>query len=130
VGYALAHPTIGDMLNRVRQPFNVNLIALSAACAALGDQEHLQRSTAANREGMRQVQTGLDELGVRHYPSAGNFVLVDCGRPGAAVYESMLRQGVIVRPVGGYGLARHLRITIGTAEQNRRMLDALQHSLK
>lgn len=130
VGYALAHPTIGNILNRVRQPFNVNLIALSAACAALDDHEHLQRSTSANREGMRQVQAGLDELGVRHYPSVGNFLLVDCGRPAAAVYESMLRQGVIVRPLGGYGLATHLRITIGTAEQNRRMLDALRHSLK
>jgi len=130
VGYALAHPTIGNVLNRVRQPFNVNLIALSAACAALDDHEHLKRSVAANREGMRQVQVALDRLGVKHYSSVGNFLLVDCGRPGGAVYESMLRQGVIVRPVGGYGLTNHLRITIGTAEQNRRMLDALQQSLK
>lgn len=130
VGYALAHASIGNVLNRVRQPFNVNVIALAAACAALEDTAHLQRSVEATRQGMQQVQAGLDALGVKHYPSVGNFLLVDCARAAGAVYESMLRQGVIVRPVGGYGLPNHLRITIGTAEQNRRMLDALRLSLK
>ena len=71
---------------------------------------------------MAQLQAGFDALGVRHLPSAGNFVLIDCGRPAAPVYEAMLRQGVIVRPVGNYGLPNHLRITIGTRAQNERML--------
>lgn len=130
VGYALAHPGIGNLLNRVRQPFNVNAIALAAASAALQDQEHLQRSVASNRAGMAEVCTGLDALGVRHFPSLGNFVLIDCARPAGPVYEAMLRQGVIVRPVGGYGLPTQLRVTIGTSPQNRRMLGALQQALK
>lgn len=125
VGYALSHPQVAGLLNRVRPPFNVNSLALAAACAALDDHEHLQRSMQLNAAGMQQVSAGLNGLGLRVHPSAGNFVLVDCGRPAAGVYEAMLRQGVIVRPVGGYGLARHLRITIGTQAENERMLAAL-----
>ena len=130
VGYALSHPSVADMLNRVRQPFNVNTIALAAALAALDDTEHLQRSIETNRAGMAQLRAGFDALGVRHLPSAGNFVMIDCGRPAPAVYEAMLRQGVIVRPVGNYGLPNHLRITIGTREQNERMLAALAAALR
>jgi histidinol-phosphate aminotransferase len=130
VGYALSHPSVADMLNRVRQPFNVNTIALAAALAALDDTEHLQRSIETNRAGMAQLRAGFDALGVRHLPSAGNFVMIDCGRPAPAVYEAMLRQGVIVRPVGNYGLPNHLRITIGTREQNERMLAALKQALR
>jgi len=129
VGYALSHPSVADMINRVRQPFNVNTIALAAALAALDDAEHLKRSVETNRAGMAQLQAGFDALGVRHLPSAGNFVMMDCGRPAPAVYEAMLRQGVIVRPVGNYGLPNHLRITIGTREQNERMLAALKKAL-
>ena len=120
---------VADMLNRVRQPFNVNSIALAAARAALDDSEHLQRSVETNRAGMAQLRAGFDALGVRHLPSAGNFVLIDCGRPAAPVYEAMLRQGVIVRPVGNYRLPNHLRITIGTRAQNERMLAALEQAL-
>jgi histidinol-phosphate aminotransferase len=130
VGYALSHPAVADMLNRVRQPFNVNTIALAAALAALDDAEHLKRSVETNRAGMAQLQAGFDALGVRQLPSVGNFVMIDCGRPAPAVYEAMLRQGVIVRPVGNYGLPNHLRITIGTREQNERMLSALGSALK
>jgi histidinol-phosphate aminotransferase len=129
IGYALSHPSVADMINRVRQPFNVNSIALAAALGALDDSEHLQRSVETNRAGMAQLQAGFDALGVRHLPSAGNFVMIDCGRPAAPVYESMLRRGVIVRPVGNYGLPNHLRITIGTREQNERMLAALQQAM-
>jgi histidinol-phosphate aminotransferase len=114
----------------VRQPFNVNSIALAASLAALEDTEHLQRSIETNRAGMAQLLAGFDALGVRHLPSAGNFVMIDCARPAAAVYEAMLRQGVIVRPVGNYRLPNHLRITIGTREQNERMLAALQLALR
>jgi len=129
VGYALAHPDVAGLLNRVRQPFNVNSVALAAARAALEDEEHLRKSVATARDGMRQVEAGLDQLGVRHSPSQGNFLLIDCGRPAAAVYEDMLRQGVIVRPVGNYQLPNHLRLTMGTQPQNQRMLAALKHAL-
>ncbi|MGH8239406.1 MAG: histidinol-phosphate transaminase [Steroidobacteraceae bacterium] len=129
VGYALSHPSVADMINRVRQPFNVNTIALAAALAALDDSEHLQRSVETNRAGMAQLRAGFDALGVRQLPSAGNFVMIDCGRPAPAVYEALLRRGVIVRPVGNYGLPNHLRITIGTREQNERMLAALKQAL-
>ena len=80
VGYALSHPAVADMLNRVRQAFNVNSIALARRCAALDDSEHLRKSVETNREGMAQLRAGFDALGVRHLPSAGNFVLIDCGR--------------------------------------------------
>lgn len=129
VGYALSDPGIADALNRVRQAFNVNTIALAAARAALADQEHVARSVAANREGLAQITAGFERLRLRFLPTQGNFVLVDCGRPALAIYESMLRLGVIVRPVGNYGLPNHLRITVGTALQNQRMLAALEQAL-
>lgn len=129
IGYALSHPAVAGMLNRVRQAFNVNSLALAAACAALEDHHHLACSLAANREGMRQLCSGFDALQRRHVPSAGNFVLLDCGRPALQVYEAMLRQGVIVRPVDSYQLPNHLRITIGTRQQNERMLTALEQAL-
>jgi histidinol-phosphate aminotransferase len=129
VGYALSHAGVADLLNRVRQPFNVNSIALAAARAALDDTEHLKKSLATNRAGMAQLRAGCDTLGLRYLPSAGNFLLVDCARPAGPVYEAMLRQGVIVRPVGNYQLPNHLRLTIGTMAQNERMLSALQQAL-
>jgi histidinol-phosphate aminotransferase len=129
VGYALSQPDVASLMNRVRQAFNVNSIALAAARAALDDREHLQRSVVTNREGMAQLEAGLDRLPVRCYPSRGNFILIDCKRPAAAVYEAMLRQGVIVRPVGNYQLPHHLRLTIGTQLQNQRMLAALERAL-
>ncbi len=129
VGYALSHPVIADALNRVRQAFNVNTIALGAAEAALKDQEHVTRSVAANREALAYIRAGLDKLGLRYFPTQGNFLLVDCARPALPIYDAMLRSGVIVRPVGGYGLPNHLRITLGTPAQNQRMLAALEQAL-
>jgi histidinol-phosphate aminotransferase len=130
VGYALSSPHVAGLVNRVRQAFNVNSIALAAARAALDDSEHLRRSIELNREGMQQLEQELDRMKVRHVPSRGNFILIDCGHPAAPVYESMLRAGVIVRPVGNYQLPNHLRLTIGTQAQNQRMLAALAQSLK
>jgi histidinol-phosphate aminotransferase len=130
VGYGLANPAVADMLNRVRQPFNVNLLGLAAAAAALEDTEHLARSAGLNRQGMQQLTDGMKSLGLRCYKSIGNFVLVDCGRPGFPVYDQLLRAGVIVRPLGGYGLPNHLRISIGTAQHNQRLLTALAVILK
>ncbi len=129
-GYALSHPRVADVLNRVRQAFNVNSLALAAACAALEDVEHLRQSVTVNREGMAQLQAGFSALGLSQSPSRGNFILVDCERPAHAVYDAMLRQGVIVRPVGAYQLPNHLRISIGTREQNARMLSALKSALE
>jgi histidinol-phosphate aminotransferase len=129
VGYALSDPRVAGLLNRVRQAFNVNTFALAAARAALEDAEHLEQSIVVNREGMQQLEQGLDRLPVRRLPSRGNFILVDCKKPAAPIYEAMLRQGVIVRPVANYQLPNHLRLTIGTQAQNQRMLAALEHAL-
>lgn len=132
VGYALSHPDVANMLNRVRAPFNVTIPALAAAEAALTDTEQAPRAVAMVEAGLAQLQAALPQLGVRLFPSAGNFVLADVavdGRTGQQVYEALLRHGVIVRPVGGYGLPRCVRITIGTIEQNQRVIAALQHCL-
>jgi histidinol-phosphate aminotransferase len=126
VGYGVSHPEIADMLNRVRQPFNVSLPALEGARAALSDPEQPRRAVQLVEAGLPQLQAALPELGVRLYPTAGNFVLADTGGDGTAVYERLLRHGVIVRPVAGYGLPRCLRITIGTKSQNERLIAALR----
>jgi len=125
VGYALSSPEIADTLNRVRQPFNVNSVALAAACGALEDTAHLKHSVDLNRSGLEQLAEGLRALGLTVLPSAANFVLVDLGDPAGPVHEGLLRQGVIARPVGNYGLPNHLRVTSGTPEQNERFLRAL-----
>lgn len=130
VGYALSSPEIADVLNRLRQPFNVNSIALSAAAAALDDVEHVKKTAALNAEGIKQLHDGMTALGLKVVPSAGNFLLVDLGRPAAAVYDSLLRRAVIARPVGNYGLPNHLRVSTGTIEQNKRFLDALTAIIK
>jgi len=129
VGYALSHPDIADLLNRVRQPFNVSVPALAAAAAALDDREHLEATIALNRAGMAQLRSGLSGFGFRVPASAGNFVFVDLGRPATAVNDALLRQGVIVRPVANYDLPNHLRITIGTVAQNERLLKAMSVAL-
>jgi histidinol-phosphate aminotransferase len=125
VGYGLSHPDVADMLNRVRQPFNVTIPGLAGAEAAIGDLEQVQRASRLVEEGIRQLLGALPALGVKVFPSAGNFVLADVGSNGTAVYEQLLRHGVIVRPVAGYGLPRCMRITIGTAEQNERLIRSL-----
>ena len=130
VGYAFAHPSVADIMNRVRQPFNVNSLALAAATAALDDMEFVARSYAENLRGMRQIEEGAARLGLAWIPSHGNFITVRVGKANE-VYRRLLRRGVIVRPVGGgYELPEHLRITIGTAEENERFLAALAASLK
>lgn len=126
VGYAVSHPQVAELLNRVRQPFNVNSLAQVAARAALDDAGHVMRSRQLNAQGLTQLSEGLDALGWRVSPSAGNFVLVDTGGPAQPWYEKLLRAGVIVRPVANYGLPEHLRITVGLPEQNERLLSALR----
>jgi histidinol-phosphate aminotransferase len=130
VGYAFAHPSVADVMNRVRQPFNVNSLALTAATAALDDMEFVARSYAGNLQGMRQIEDGARALGLDFIPSHGNFITVRVGKANE-IYRRLLKRGVIVRPVGGgYQLPEHLRVTIGTAEENERFLAALGASLK
>jgi histidinol-phosphate aminotransferase len=125
-GYAISHPDVADLLNRVRQPFNVNSVAQAAAIAALGDAEHVARSRQLTAQGLRELTEGLTSLGWGVSPSVGNFVLADTGGPAQPPYEALLRRGIIVRPVGNYGLPNHLRITVGLPEQNARLLAAVR----
>ncbi len=129
VGFAVSHPALANLLNRVRQPFNVNSIALAAAVAALGDEDHLAKARALNQEGMAILTRGVTVLGLDYIPSVGNFVAVDVGRVATPLYEALLYQGVIVRPLGNYGMPNHLRVTIGLPEENARFLSALARVL-
>jgi len=129
VGYAVSSPIIADVLNRVRQPFNVSSIALECAEAALADREFVATSKRINSEGMQQLTRGLDQLGIAYIPSAGNFVAIDLERPARPIYDALLRCGVIVRPIESYGMPNHLRVSIGLKDENARFLDSLQQVL-
>ncbi|MDH5518094.1 MAG: histidinol-phosphate transaminase [Gammaproteobacteria bacterium] len=129
VGYALSNPEIAELLNRVRQPFNVNSMAQVAACAALDDPMHVAQSVMINTQGLKQLIIGLDEMDLNYIPSIGNFISVDMKQPAAAVYDALLHRGVIVRPIANYGLPNHLRITVGSQQQNERVLLALDSVL-
>jgi histidinol-phosphate aminotransferase len=130
VGYALAHASVADVMNRVRQPFNVSSMALAAAVAALDDMEFVARSYAENLQGMRQLEEGARGLKLEYIPSHGNFITIRVGKA-HDVYKKLLKRGVIVRPVGGgYGLPEHLRVTVGTAAENDKFLAALAASIR
>jgi histidinol-phosphate aminotransferase len=125
IGYGLAHPEVADLMNRVRQPFNANSLALAAAQAALDDAEFLARSRATNEQGMRQLEEGFKRMGLEYIPSVANFITVKAGAA-SAIYQALLKRGVIVRPVANYELPEFLRVTIGTPAQNTRFLSALE----
>ena len=129
VGYGFSHPRVVDLMNRVRQPFNVSDIAQAAATAALHDHEFVEQSTLLNKQGMKALTEGFLRLGLSWIPSHGNFVCVKVGE-GAAVFQRLLRQGVIVRPVAAYVMPEYLRISIGTESENARFLAALETVLK
>lgn len=129
VGYGLSHPQVANVLNRVRQPFNVDSFALAAAKAVLDDDDYLQRSRDVNRQGMQQFEEGFKRLGLEFIPSAGNFITVHFQQEGAAIYQKLLPEGVIVRPVANYGMVNSLRISIGLPDENQRCLDALSKVL-
>lgn len=129
IGYAVSHPQLAELLNRVRQPFNTNSLAQVAACAALDDETHVNRSREVNAAGLKQLTAALQSRGLICIPSVANFISVDVGQAALPIYQALLAQGVIVRPVANYGLPRHLRITVGTSEQNRRVLRALDQVL-
>ncbi|NOY85947.1 MAG: histidinol-phosphate transaminase [Deltaproteobacteria bacterium] len=126
VGYAVMPEELADLLNRVRQPFNVNSLGQAAAAAALGDQEFIREAVRLNRIEMERVSDGVRSLGLSAAPSAGNFLLVDLMDPkGETVYQALLKNGVIVRPMAGYGLPGHLRVTIGNPDENKYFLEKL-----
>ena len=129
VGYALSSARVAEVLNRVREPFNVNSLALAAACAALEDEDYLFRSRLANDQGMEQLETGLEALGLEWIPSRGNFIAVNFKQDAAAINQALLEKGVIVRPVAGYGMPEFLRVSIGTHEENARFLNVLKQVL-
>jgi histidinol-phosphate aminotransferase len=130
VGYAISHPELAEILNRVRQPFNVNSLGQVAAIAALADHEFVQRARALNQSGLVELTEKFTAMGLSVVPSIGNFVLVDLGRPAAPIYEALLRAGIIVRPVANYGFPNHLRITVGLPEQNQRVVANLKNALE
>jgi histidinol-phosphate aminotransferase len=139
VGYAISNAAIADILNRVRQPFNVNHFALVAAAAVLKDDHYLQKSVIVNTQGREQIETGLKKLELNFLPSKGNFVCfnvvpsearIKVKFDGLDIYRGLLRQGVIVRPVANYGMPDFLRVSIGLPEENARFLLALQSVLQ
>lgn len=129
IGYAVAPGPVIEAMQRIRQPFNVNALALVGALAALDDREHVRRTLEVNRQGMRTLCEGFTRLGLSFVPSAANFLLVRVGQ-GLSVYDALLHRGVIVRPMDGYGLPEYLRVTIGLPDENRRLLEALDAVLR
>ncbi len=129
VGYGIGHPELVGLLQRARHPFNVNQLAQVAALAALGDAEHVTRVRDLTHRGLEQLERGFDELGLRYAESDANFVLVEVGPDANGVYERLLGRGVITRPLGGFGLDGHLRISVGLPEENLRVLEGLRGEL-
>lgn len=127
LGYAITNPAIVNLLLRVQLPFSVNQAALTAAYAALDDDDFMKLSLETNAKGMEQMRDGLDALKLDYLPSACNFLTFDCKEDCSALYEYFLDQGIIVRPLHAYNMSRYIRVTIGTTEQNSRFLNALKH---
>jgi Histidinol-phosphate/aromatic aminotransferase and cobyric acid decarboxylase len=125
VGYSVSSAEFADVLNRVRQPFNVNSLALEAALSALGDQEFIRASVRVNEIGMAQICSGLDKLNLKVIPSVGNFVSFDTGQSEIDIFNRLLSKGVIVRPIAEYGLPGFVRVTVGLEPENARFLEAL-----
>jgi len=130
VGYGISNSKIADLLNRVRQPFNVNSLALAGACAALDDQAHLEKSVQVNKDGLEQLVSAFDSLSLAYIPTAGNFLSFDLSQPAGPIYQELLKKGVIVRPVANYSMPNHLRVTIGSQKENAIFIQALKEILK
>ena len=129
VGAMLADPKLCDYVQRVRMPFNVNLIAQAAVEAAIEDQEYLRRSQEVTWQGLDYLYEQFNKMGLKYAQSEGNFVFFDTGRDAGEVNEALLRRGVILRPLKGYGFPQHLRMSIGTAAENQRAVAALKEIL-
>ena len=134
VGYSLSHPDLANLLNRIRPPFNVNSLALAAACASLEDTNHVAKAVALNALEMGRTTKAFEDMGLDYIPSVGNFVCVNVssseGRNGLAVYETLLHEGIIVRPVANYGMPDFLRVTLGLPEENVKFVNTLRKVLK
>lgn len=130
IGYGISSVEVADLLNRVRQPFNSNMLALAAAEAALGDAEYLAQTLAVNKAGMAQLTAAFQALSLDWIPSAGNFVSVDLQQNALPIYEALLGKGVIVRPVANYEMPNHLRVSIGTERENQLFITALREVLR
>jgi len=129
IGYSISNPEISDVLNRVRQPFNTNMLAQSAAIASLADKDHVIKSVEMNDAGKSFLQESFTEMKLIYLPTMGNFISVNVKQDGLALYEKLLRQGVIVRPVANYGMPEYLRITIGSQQQNERFIESLKQCI-
>ena len=125
IGYSISHPDVADLMNRIRQPFNVNAMSLVAALTALDDQTHIDKSVKLNTSGLKYLKTESKRLGLGYIPSVANFLTIDCGSDAMPIYNALLHEGVIVRPIGVYALPNHLRVTVGTADENHRFVEAL-----
>jgi histidinol-phosphate aminotransferase len=129
IGYAVAPDWVVREVHKVRSPFNTSSLAQIAALAALDDVDHVERSRQRNREGLTVLQEGLDRLGFHVTPSVANFVLVELGEPAREAFERLLKLGVIVRPMDGYGIPTGLRVSVGTPQENQRVLEAFDRAL-
>ena len=129
IGYGIAKPELIEMMNRVRQPFNCNSVAQAAARAALKDVEHVRRSRHVNAAGKVYLYDALDRMGLEYVESEGNFILIHLAQSGQEIANALMRKGVIVRPVAGYGFPNSIRVTIGTPEENARFVRSLREVL-
>ena len=129
IGYSISNPEIADILNRVRQPFNTNLLAQAAAIASLDDSEHVAKSVLMNNTGKTYLQNAFAEMNIDYLPTMGNFISVNVRQDGLTLYQKLLEQGVIVRPVANYDMPEYLRITIGTQQQSERFIETLKQCL-
>ncbi len=130
IGYGISSVDVADLLNRVRQPFNGNMLALAAAEAALTDSDYLAETVAVNKAGMQQLTSAFRSLGLEWIPSSGNFVSVDVKQNALPLYQALLQKGVIVRPVANYEMPNHLRVSIGTERENQIFITALDEVLR
>jgi histidinol-phosphate aminotransferase len=130
VGYGIMRPEIVDYLHRVRQPFNVNELAQIGALACVEDDDHYQKTMSMTKEGIAWLCTEIEKLGCRTFPTQTNFFLVDIGSDCKVLYEKMLRKGVIIRPMSAYGYSHYIRITVGTSQENQRLVNALAECLE
>lgn len=130
IGYMFGSAEVVGLMNRVRQPFNVNLVAQAAAIAALDDTEFVEKTLRGNAEGIKTLYASFEKLGLSYVPTQTNFILVHIGPNAGTVFVELEKRGVIVRPMNGYGMPESLRVTVGTAEQNAKFLSALEEILQ
>ncbi len=130
LGYGVAKEEIVELLNQVRLPFNVNLLALKAAMACLEDEEHCSRTRELNREGKEFLYRELDRMGVEYIPSETNFIMIELGQDAQSSFQEFLKQGVIVRPLGAYGLSTKIRLTVGKREENEAFIRSLNRIIR